>query len=88
MQKKKPLTFFGKKLKLDKTGRLYTGKSVKVSYNIRGPLNETGWEAQYDSRDMLEYTDSYNTPEGAVRVLENRLRRMRTTLNKLIPGSI
>jgi hypothetical protein len=44
-----------------------------------------GWVATYDSQRVLEYTDPRATPEGALRVLENRLRRMRTALNKLIP---
>lgn len=85
MREKKPLTFFGKKLK-PKGSREFVGKNVSVGHQNYQSAG-VGWVATYDSHRVLEYTDPRATPEGALRVLENRLRRMRTALNKLIPGS-
>lgn len=76
---KKPLTFFGKKLKAD--GTMFIGKNVRVRSTGYGL-----WAAEYENvnADTEVYVEGRNTPEGALLVLENRLRRMRTALNKLI----
>lgn len=81
MKTQKPLTFFGKKLKHD-------GFTVFVGKNVR--VRSTGyglWSAEYVNvnADVEVYTEGRISPEGALRVLENRLRRMRTALNKLVP---
>lgn len=75
--KKHELKFFGEKLKLYGP-HMYAGKNVKVLY--RSP----GWEAEYEDRYVLEYSDIRDTPEGALRILERAIRNIHKTTSKLI----
>ncbi len=84
MKTAKTLTFFGKKLKQGNF-QVFVGKNVKVLNTGYGM-----WSAEYENvdADIEVYTEGRITPEGALRVLENRLRRMRTALNKLVPVAL